>query len=102
MEEAGNLAFDILFRLPVNKTTRPTPAELEQHARRCLSHFLVAVKTLVLEPLQKEKQRILAQLRTAKTAHEQEQLSRELLEHNKQSRATEQEVNESIRGILGE
>ena len=102
MEEAANLAFDILFRLPVNETTRPTPAELEQHARRCLSHFLVAVKTLVLEPLQKEKKRILAQLRTAKTTQEQEQLSRELLEHNKQFRATEQEVNESIKGILGE
>ena len=102
MEEAGNLAFDILFRLPVNETTRPTPTELEQHARRCLSHFLVAVKTLVLEPLQKEKKRILAQLRTAKTTQEQEQLSRELLEHNKQFRATEQEVNESIKGILGE
>ena len=101
-EEARNLAFDILFRLPVNETTRPTPAEIEQHARRCLSHFLVAVKTLVLEPLQKEKQRIIAQLHSATTAHEQEQLSRELLEHNKQFRATEQEVNESIRGILGE
>ena len=101
-EENRNLAFDILFRLPVNEATRPTPAELEQHARRCLSHFLVAVKTLVLEPLQKEKQRILAQLRSAASTNEQEQLSRELLEHNKQFRATEQEVNESIRGILGE
>ncbi|UWX58173.1 DNA primase [Chlorobaculum sp. MV4-Y] len=102
MEEASNLAFDILFRLPVNETTRLTPAELEQHARRCLSHFLVAVKTLVLEPLQKEKQRIIAQLQSAAGTHEQERLSRELLEHNKQFRAMEQEVDESIRGILGE
>jgi DNA primase len=101
-EENRNLAFDILFRLPVNEATRPTPAELEQHARRCLSHFLVAVKTLVLEPLQKEKQRILAQLRSAASTHEQEQLSRALLEHNKQFRAMEQEVDESIRGILGD
>lgn len=102
MEEAGNLAFDILFRLPVNDATRPTPAELEQHARRCLSHFLVAVKTLVLEPLQKEKESINAQLQSATAAHEQERLSRELLEHIKHTRAMEQEVDESIRGILGE
>lgn len=102
IEEAGNLAFDILFRLPVNDATRPTPAELEQHARRCLSHFLVAVKTLVLEPLQKEKERINAQLQSATAAHEQERLSRELLEHIKHTRAMEQEVDESIRGILGE
>ncbi len=102
MEDASNLAFDILFRLPVNETTRLTPAELEQHARRCLSHFLVAVKTLVLEPLQKEKQKIIAQLQSATGTHEQERLSRELLEHNKQFRAMEQEVDESIRGILGE
>jgi DNA primase len=102
MEEASDLAFDILFRLPVNETTRPTLAEIEQHARRCLTHFLTAVKTLVLEPLKKEKQRIIAQLQSAPSAPEQEQLSRELLEHNKQFRAMEQEVNESIRGILGE
>ncbi|AOS84979.1 DNA primase [Chlorobaculum limnaeum] len=102
MEEAGNLAFDILFRLPVNETTRPTPAEIEQHARRCLSHFLVAVKTLVLEPLQKEKESINAQLQCATAAHEQERLSRALLEHIKHTRAMEQEVDESIRGILGE
>jgi DNA primase len=102
MAEAGNLAFDILFRLPVSETSLPSPAEAGQHARRCLSHFLIAVKTLMLEPLLKEKQRIIAQLRTAKTAHEQEQLSRELLEHNKQFRAMEQEMNDSIRGILGD
>ncbi len=102
MEEAGNLAFDILFRLPVNETTRLTLAEIEQHARRCLSHFLVAVKSLVLEPLQKEKESINAQLQSATAAHEQERLSRELLEHIKHTRATEQEVDESIRGILGE
>jgi len=52
--------------------------------------------------LQKEKQRIIAQLQSAPAAHEQERLSRTLLEHNKQIRAMEQEVNDSISAILGD
>ncbi|MBN1928909.1 MAG: DNA primase [Chlorobiaceae bacterium] len=102
MEQARNLAFDILIRLPVSEAARPTPAELEQHARRCLTHFLTAVKNIMLEPLQKQKQEIIAQLQAAASAREQERLSRELHEHNQQLRTMEQEVDESIKGILGE
>ncbi|HHE33049.1 MAG TPA: DNA primase [Chlorobaculum parvum] len=101
MEQARNIAFDILIRLPVSQTVRPSTAELEQHARRCLTHFLVAVKNIMLEPLQKQKLEIIAQLQAAPSAHEQERLSKELHEHNQQLRAMEQEVGESIRGILG-
>nr|WP_246046544.1 DNA primase [Chlorobaculum thiosulfatiphilum] len=102
MEEASNLAFDILFRLPVNETTRPTLAEIEQHARRCLSHFLVAVKTLVLEPLQKEKQELLARLAATTEKQEEKQLFAQLHDLNNRLKTMEQEVDESIRGILGE
>lgn len=102
MEEARNIAFDILLRLPVSETSLPAPAEIEQHARRCLAHFLTAVKTLMLEPMQKQKQEILAHLKSSTETREQERLSRELLEHNRHYKATEQEVDESIRAILGE
>jgi DNA primase len=102
MEEAQNLALDILFRLPVNETTRPTPAELEQHARRCLSHFLVAVKTLVLEPLQKEKQELLARLAAGAEKPEEKKLFAHLHELNNRLRTLDQEVSDSISTILGE
>ncbi|NTU52976.1 MAG: DNA primase [Chlorobiaceae bacterium] len=100
-EEARNIAFDILFRLPVNETTRPNPAEIEQHARRCLSHFLVAVKTLMLEPLQKEKQAVLGQLQSSTEKPEQKQLFTRLHDLNNQLRTLDQEVSASISTILG-
>jgi DNA primase len=102
MDSAQNIAFDILLRIPVNASTRPTPSEIEQHARRCLSHFLVAVKTLVLEPLQKEKHEILARLKNATEKPEQKQLFATLHDLNNRLRSMDQEVSTSISAILGE
>lgn len=101
MEQARNLAFDILIRLPVSETTRPTPAELEQHARRCLTHFLTAVKNIMLEPLQKQKQDILIRLNSTSEKSEEKKFFAQLHDLNNQLREMEQEVDKSIREILG-
>lgn len=102
LEEARNIALDILFRLPVSETNLPSPQEAAQHARRCLSHFLVAVKTIVLEPLQRQKQDILNRLNSTSEKSEEKKLFAQLHDLNNQLREMEQEVDESIRGILGE
>jgi DNA primase len=100
MHEARDLALDILFRLPVSDTSRPNPAETAQHARRCLSHFLIAVKTLVLEPLQKEKQALLSKLAGSPAKSEEKTLFMRLHELNNQIRTMDQEVTGSINTIL--
>jgi DNA primase len=102
MAEAGNLAFDILFRLPVSDTSFPSPAEAGQHARRCLSHFLIAVKTLVLEPLLKEKQELLSRIASATAKSEEKQLFTKLHELNNHIQTMDQEVSQSISTILGD
>jgi DNA primase len=100
MQEARDLALDILFRLPVHETGQPAPAETMQHARRCLSHFLIAVKTLVLEPLLQEKQAIVSKLGGTTGKSEEKLLFMRLHELNKQIRSMDQEVSSSINTIL--
>ena len=100
MEEARSLALDILFRLPVQEQAPILPDQLMQHARRCLSHFLIAVKTLVLEPLQLEKQALLSQLAGTTEKHEEKQLFIRLHDLNSKIRAMDQEVTGSINAIL--
>ncbi|HWQ26127.1 MAG TPA: DNA primase [Chlorobaculum sp.] len=100
LPEARDLALDILFRLPVSETSRPNPTETAQHARRCLSHFLIAVKTIVLEPLQKEKQALLSRLAGGPEKSEEKKLFTRLHELNNQIRSMDQEVTGSINTIL--
>jgi DNA primase len=100
LPEARDLALDILFRLPVQESRFMLPDETMQHARRCLSHFLIAVKTLVLEPLQQEKQLVLQQLAGTTEKAEEKQLFTRLHELNTRIRATDQEVTSSINAIL--
>jgi len=100
LPEARDLALDILFRLPVSDTSRPNPTETAQHARRCLSHFLIAVKTIVLEPLQKEKQALLSKLAGGPEKSEEKKLFTRLHELNNQIRSMDQEVTGSINTIL--
>ncbi|NTU57674.1 MAG: DNA primase [Chlorobiaceae bacterium] len=100
LPEARDLALDILFRLPVSETSRPNPAETAQHARRCLSHFLIAVKTIVLEPLQKEKAALLSKLSGGPVKSEEKTLFMRLHELNNQIRTMDQEVTGSINTIL--
>jgi DNA primase len=100
LPEARDLALDILFRLPVSETSRPNPTETAQHARRCLSHFLIAVKTIVLEPLQKEKQQLLSRLAGGPEKSEEKKLFTRLHELNNQIRSMDQEVTGSINTIL--
>lgn len=102
MESARQIALDILFRLPVSQTSLPSPQEAAQHAKRCLSHFLVAVKTIVLEPQQRQKQELLNRLASTTEKSEEKALFTQLHDLNNQLRQMEQEVDESIRGILGE
>jgi DNA primase len=71
-----------------------------QHARRCLSHFLIAVKTLVLEPLQQEKQELLKLLTGSTEKPEEKKLFMRLHELNNKIRTMDQEVSSSINAIL--
>ena len=100
MPEARDLALDILFRLPVQEQAPILPDQLMQHARRCLSHFLIAVKTLVLEPLQQEKQALLAQLAGTTEKAEEKKLFMRLHDLNNKIRSMDQEVTGSINAIL--
>lgn len=100
LDEARDLALDILFRLPVKETGITLPDQLMQHARRCLSHFLIAVKTLVLEPLQQEKQEVLAMLAGTTEKPEEKKLFMRLHELNNKIRSMDQEVTGSINAIL--
>ncbi len=101
MESARNIALDILFRLPVSQTSLPSPQEAAQHAKRCLTHFLVAVKNIVLEPQQRQKQELLNRLASTTEKSEEKALFTQLHDLNNQLRQMEQEVDESIKGILG-
>ena len=100
MPEARDLALDIIFRLPVRERSIPMPGEVIQHARRCLSHFLIAVKTLVLEPLQQEKQDLLAKLSGSTEKTEEKELFMRLHELNNRMKTMDQEVSSSINAIL--
>ncbi|NTV03020.1 MAG: DNA primase [Chlorobiaceae bacterium] len=100
MPEARDLALDILFRLPVQEQAPLLPDQTMQHARRCLSHFLIAVKTLVLEPLQQEKQTVLAQLAGTTEKADEKKLFMRLHELNSKIRSMDQEVTGSINAIL--
>jgi DNA primase len=100
MQEARDLALDILFRLPVQEQAPIMPDQIMQHARRCLSHFLIAVKTLVLEPLQQEKQTLLAQLTGTTEKADEKKLFMRLHELNSKIRSMDQEVTGSINAIL--
>ncbi len=100
MPEARDLALDILFRLPVREQSFMLPDQLMQHARRCLSHFLIAVKTLVLEPLQQEKQSVLALLAGSTEKSEEQRLFMRLHELNNRIKTLDQEVSSSINAIL--
>jgi DNA primase len=99
-EEAKDLALEILFRLPVHETSRQAAYETLQHARRCLSHFLIAVKNLVMEPLLQEKQSIIASLPEAAGKTQEKELFIRLNELNKQIKSMDQEVSTSINTIL--
>ncbi|MCE1275016.1 MAG: toprim domain-containing protein, partial [Chlorobiales bacterium] len=100
LPEAQSLALDIIFRLPVQETSFLLPDQAMQHARRCLSHFLIAVKTLVLEPLQQEKQEVLAMLARTTEKSDEKALFMRLHELNNRIRTTDQEVSGSINSIL--
>ena len=100
MPEGRDLALDILLRLPVQEQAPLLPDQTMQHARRCLSHFLIAVKTLVLEPLQQEKQLVLSKLTVTTEKPEEKQLFMRLHELNNQIRTLDQEVTGSINAIL--
>ena len=100
LPEARDLALDILFRLPVQEPGITLPDQTMQHARRCLSHFLIAVKTLVLEPLQQEKQELLKLLTGSTEKPEEKKLFMRLHELNNKIRTMDQEVSSSINAIL--
>jgi len=100
LPESRDLALDILFRLPVQEQAPILPDQTMQHARRCLSHFLIAVKTLVLEPLQQEKQGVLSMLACTTEKPEEKKLFMRLHELNNQIRSMDQEVSSSINTIL--
>ena len=100
LPEARDLALDIILRLPVREKSISMPGEVIQHARRCLSHFLIAVKTLVLEPLQHEKQDLLTRLSESTEKTEEKQLFMRLHELNNRIKKMDQEVSSSINSIL--
>ncbi len=100
LPEARDLSLDILFRLPMQEHTLLMPDQIIQHARRCLSHFLIAVKTLVLEPLQQEKQEVLSMLSGTTEKPEEKKLFMRLHELNNKIRSMDQEVSSSINAIL--
>jgi DNA primase len=98
--ESRDLALDILFRLPARETSRALPYETLQHARRCLSHFLIAVKNLVMEPLQQEKQSVISQLPEASDKSIEKELFMRLNDLNKRIKSLDQKVSATINTIL--
>ncbi len=100
LPEARDLASGLLIDPPVSSRWHESFDEQQQKAKRCLTAFLDAVRSLILEDFRKKRERVTEKLRSAPDLDTEKNLAAQLIMLRKEEQTTETEVNNMIRTIL--
>lgn len=100
LPEARDLASGLLIDQPVSSRWHESFDEQQQKAKRCLTAFLDAVRSLILEDFRKKRQQVTEKLRSAPNLDTEKKLAAELIVLRKEEQTTETEVNNMIKVIL--
>ncbi|MCF8215251.1 MAG: DNA primase [Chlorobium sp.] len=98
--EARNLASGLLIEQPVSSRWQERPEAEREHARRCLTAFLDAFKTIILDQLVQRKERVTEALREENDNDKALLLQKEIIELNTTIRKTSSDLGVMISGIL--
>lgn len=100
LPEARDLASGLLIDQPVSSRWHESFDEQQQKAKRCLTAFLDAVRSLILEDFRKKRQQVTEKLRSAPNLDTEKKLATELIMLRREEQTTETEVNNMIKTIL--
>lgn len=100
LPEARDLASGLLIDQPVSNRWYESFDEQQQKAKRCLTAFLDAVRSLILEDFREKRKRVTSELHTAPDLETEKKLAAELNTLRKEEQTTEAEVNKMIKVIL--
>ena len=100
LPEARDLASGLLIDQPVSSRWHASFDEQQQKAKRCLTAFLDAVRSLILEDFREKRKQVTEKLRTAPNLDTEKKLVAELNMLRKEEQTTETEVNNMIKVIL--
>ncbi|MBV5326286.1 DNA primase [Chlorobium phaeobacteroides] len=98
--EARNLASGLLLDQPVSKKWHEQTDLNAENARQCLASFLDAFKSLVLEPLIRQKEILTEQIRNENDAALETELLREKITLDRKIRKTSDDLRAMIRSII--
>lgn len=98
--EARNLAAGLLIDQPVSDRWQEQPEAEREHARRCLTAFLDAFRTIILEPLVRRKKHVTESLRRENDTGKALALQKEVIDLNATIRKTSSDLGIMITGIL--
>lgn len=98
--EARNLAAGLLIDQPVSDRWQEQPEAEREHARRCLTAFLDAFRTIILEPLVRRKKHVTESLRRENDTGKALALQKEIIDLNATIRKTSSDLGVMITGIV--